>query len=353
MQDTNARRDNILRAIRFDRPDYIPMTFHINGACWDHYDQTALWDLMESHPFLFPDFVRPSAPFQPSHPPHVQAGAPYTDPWGCVWETPVDGFVGTVTRHPLADWDDFDGYAAPDPDVEDHIGPVDWEGPARSILDGEGDLRAAAIGHNHTWLKLIDIRGYENALMDMTQGEPRLRTLLDMIENFNAKLVDNYVKRRGVELISFAEDLGMQQGPMLPPVLFQEYIQPIYERLTRAAKDAGCIVHIHSDGDLRQLIDGVLACPVDILNLQDLVNGVDWIAEHLTGRLCIELDVDRQSVTPFGEPEDIDALVREEIEALGSREGGLMLIYGLYPGVPLGNAKALMDAMERYAGYYA
>ncbi len=329
------------------------MTFHINGACWDHYDQAALWDLMESHPVLFPDFVRPAGPFKAHHLPNARAGVPYTDPWGCVWETSVNGFVGTITQHPLGDWAAFDGYTAPNPDLCDHIGPVDWEGPARSIVDGGGELKAAAIGHNHTWLKLTDIRGYENALVDMAQGEPRLRTLLDMIERFNAKLVGNYVKRRGVELLSFAEDLGMQQGPMLPPAFFLEYIQPAYQRLTQAAKDAGCIVHIHSDGDIRQLIDGLLACPVDILNLQDLVNGVDWIGESLAGRLCIELDIDRQRVTPYGEANDIDALVRREVETLGSREGGLMLIYGLYPGVPLRNAEALMDAMERYAGYYA
>lgn len=30
-----------------------------------------------------------------------------------------------------------------------------------------------------------------------------------------------------------------------------------------------------------------------------------------------------------------------------------MMIYGLYPGVPLENVEALMDAMERYATYYA
>jgi len=29
-----------------------------------------------------------------------------------------------------------------------------------------------------------------------------------------------------------------------------------------------------------------------------------------------------------------------------------MLIYGLYPGVPLENVKALMDAMTRYADFY-
>ena len=49
---------------------------------------------------------------------------------------------------------------------------------------------------------------------------------------------------------------------------------------------------------------------------------------------------------------EVDALIREEVEALGSKDGGLMMIYGLYPGVPLENVAALMDAMERYATYY-
>ena len=89
-----------------------------------------------------------------------------------------------------------------------------------------------------------------------------------------------------------------------------------------------------------------------MINLQDLVNGVDWIAQTFSGRVCIELDVDRQRVTAQGTPAAIDALVREEVTKLGRREGGLMMIYGMYPGIPLENAKALMDAMERYATYF-
>jgi sulfur relay (sulfurtransferase) DsrC/TusE family protein len=84
-----------------------------------------------------------------------------------------------------------------------------------------------------------------------------------------------------------------------------------------------------------------------------LVNGIDWIAQHFAGRVCIELDIDRQFITPYGTPAQIDALIREEVEKLGSRRGGLMMIYGLYPGVPLENAAALMDAMEKYAFFYS
>jgi len=145
----------------------------------------------------------------------------------------------------------------------------------------------------------------------------------------------------------------MQKGPMVSPGHFRKYIKPIYESLMGPAREAGCLVHMHSDGDIRALADDLLESGVDALNLQDLINGIDWIKERLQGRVCIDLDIDRQRTTRFGGPEEIDRLIRGEVEALGSREGGLMLIYGLYPGVPLENIKAVMDAMERYAGFYS
>jgi uroporphyrinogen-III decarboxylase len=110
---------------------------------------------------------------------------------------------------------------------------------------------------------------------------------------------------------------------------------------------------MHSDGDIHDLVDDLVFSGVDALNLQDLVNGIDWIEANLKGRVCIDIDIDRQQITRFGSPEQINKLIREEVEKLGSREGGLMMIYGLYPGVPLDNVKAVMDAMEQYASYYS
>lgn len=53
--------DNYLKAVFFENPDYIPVNFAINDACWHHYSKNTLWDMMESHPFLFPNFKRSSA----------------------------------------------------------------------------------------------------------------------------------------------------------------------------------------------------------------------------------------------------------------------------------------------------
>ena len=63
-------------------------------------------------------------------------------------------------------------------------------------------------------------------------------------------------------------------------------------------------------------------------------------------------DIDRQKVTVFGSPADVEALIREEVTKLSSPAGGLMMIYGWYAGTPLENVRALMDALEKYMFYW-
>ena len=70
--------------------------------------------------------------------------------------------------------------------------------------------------HGHTFLQLCDIRGYENLLFDMEDEEERLPELIDLVEQFNLELVKRYCAL-GVDVMGYAEDLGMQNGPMLSP----------------------------------------------------------------------------------------------------------------------------------------
>jgi uroporphyrinogen-III decarboxylase len=105
---------------------------------------------------------------------------------------------------------------------------------------------------------------------------------------------------------------------------------------------------MHSDGDIRLLAEDLIEGGVEILNLQDTTNGIEWIRENLKSRVCLDIDIDRQAITRFGTPKDISEHIGNIVRRLGSPQGGLMMIYGLYPGVPLENVKAVMDAMEKY-----
>jgi len=366
MDFTDTITENTLRAIRFDRPEHIPVVFWVNPACWHHYPQDVLFELMAEHRILFPpsgvhrevsplglrtDFGPEYEP--PELAPWERAGQPYTDAWGCTWETTDDGITGVVTGHPLADWDTFEHFTAPAPAKTNGMAAIDWSVIEGKILRAKAERKhcSGSLEHGHAFLRLSYLRGYEKLLFDMADKDQRLWRLIDMVETFSMGIVQRYVDL-GVAMMRYPEDLGMQLGPMLSPEHFRTYIKPIYEHLMAPAHKAGCLVHIHSDGNVRDLVDDLVVSGVDALNLQDLVNDIDWIASNLKGRVCIDLDIDRQQITRFGSPKQIDDLIRQEVEKLGSPEGGLMMIYGLYPGVPLENVKALMDAMERYATFY-
>jgi uroporphyrinogen decarboxylase len=346
-------RENILRAVRFEKPEYIPLTFHINAACWHHYSQNALQELMASHPLLFPDFKWTSERIEPDYRPEESAEEPFMDGWGCVWETLDEGITGLVIKHPLESWDDFTEYKPPNPNRDTGRGAIDWDEVRVDFQNArlKGCLARGELRHGHTFLTLVDIRGYENLILDMATEEPRLLELVQMVEEFNLAIVNRYVEM-GAEWIGYPDDLGMQVGPMLSPSHFRKYIKQSYQRIVAPAKEASCIVHMHSDGDIRELVDDLIEVGVEVINLQDLVNGIDWIRKNLVGRICIDLDIDRQKITHDGTPAEIDALIHEEVSKLSCKDGGLLMTYGLYPGIPLENIKALMDAMERYAYYH-
>jgi hypothetical protein len=345
---------NFLKAIYFEHPDYIPMVFHINDACYNAYPQNALLDLMEEHKFLFPGFVRPASVYVPDYLPNARANFPYTDDFGCVWTTLVDGITGTVNEHPLENWDAFNNYRLPDPNSSNGIAAIDWEKEKIRVRKEKeaGHVVYGGLRHGHTFLQLCDIRGYENLLVDMVEEEPNLLKLMEQLEAFNLAIVNRFVDM-DCDVITYAEDLGMQQGPMISPALFKQYIKPSYERLMKPARDKNIAIHMHSDGDIKLLVDDLIDGGVNVINLQDMVNGIDWIAARLAGKLCIDLDIDRSKITAHGTPQQIDQLIHDEVTKIGKKEGGLTMIYGLYPGVPLENVKALMDAMEEYAFFYS
>jgi hypothetical protein len=109
---------------------------------------------------------------------------------------------------------------------------------------------------------------------------------------------------------------------------------------------------MHTDGYIMDIADELIESGVDIVNPQDLVNGIDAIAATFKGRVCIQVDVDRQRVLPYGTPREVRDLIREEVMKLGSPAGGLEFVIGVYPPTPFANVEAVVAAMAEYRTYW-
>ena len=347
-------RENSIRAWRFQKPEWIPIASGYPGMMWDHYDHAELEDLLLTHPILFPGYQRGSSdPDNLKLPPDLYADKPYTDYWGCTWKTNFTGMVGAVVHHPLADWKDFEGYQVPDAEQTNGMYPIDWAAMKNYVH--EARLKDYLVGfylpHGHTYLRLQDLRGFENFMLDMAEEEPQLWKLIEMVEGFNLEVIQRFIDLKP-DFIGIPEDLGMQTNTVISPTMFRKYIKPSYLKMTSLIKQQGIIVHEHSDGHILGIMDDLVECGGDVLNLQDLVNGIDNIQKHVKGRLAIDLDIDRQSVTVEGTPQDIDNHIREIVAKLGDVQGGLSLTYQPWPPTPIQNIKAVFDALEKYCRYY-
>lgn len=290
--------------------------------------------------------------------PHVRVGisrssgrAPYsevTDVWGCRWVYPLEALDGQCIGHPVAQWTDLKKYRPPDPDRF-----TDWAQARRNFEKAHADGNAARAGTDHgfIFLRLQYLRGFQNSMMDFAEGAPQLDDLIAVVEGYWFEVAKRWVEA-GADVVSFGDDLGGQDRLPISPAAWRRYIKPSYTRIFQYCRSHGVHVHLHTDGYIVDIIHDLIECGVTILNPQELVNGLDTLRRLAFGKVYIDLDIDRQNITVFGKPEEVDAHILNCVRTLGSPNGGLKFIWGVYPGTPYENIEAVIRAMDRYATYW-
>ncbi len=346
-------RNNYLATVRRTNPRWIPIRLVMSGASRKE-GGAELEEVMARHPLLFPDFQQgqidwASYVFNTNY---TQEGT-FTDNWGVVWQAEIDGLAGLVLQPPLEDWAALETWAPPDPLLLADTAPADWAARKQDAVDtlARGQVVIGGVAHGFFLMRLWYLRGFENLMVDLATDDPHLPTLIEMVIEHNLTIVRKWLEI-GVDQMDFPEDLGTQDRSIISPRLFHKWVTPAYTRIVEPAKQAGVIVHQHSDGYIMELIDDLVEAGRDVINLQDLCNGIQNIKEHLKGRVCIDLDIDRQKIVPFGTRQDIRDLIEEEVRTLGSPQGGLMLICGIYPPTPPENVDALCNALEEFYTYW-
>ena len=176
--------------------------------------------------------------------------------------------------------------------------------------------------------------------------------LIDIVLDHNMRELEIILsKQQGRRTIHFGDDLGMQHALPISPEKWRKYLGPCYMRLYQRCRDAGHYVYMHSDGHMTEVIPDLIECGVNVINPQIGANGLGNIARLCKGKVCVNLDLDRQ-MFPFWTPEDIDEHIRVAVETLGAPEGGLWLYAAPCENTPLENIEAICAAMEKYRGYY-
>ena len=345
-------RENYLRSVEFRGPEYIPCRIGVMWPLWNTYRER-LEEIALRHPLVFPGF-KPGSVKYGEKPGILRANRTLVDPFGCVWSFNIEGFQGQVVHHPLKSWEDFKKYEMPDPEdgvpVEGAEKPVPWNAVFSSLdkARNEGNLVIAGMPHGFFFQRLYYLRGFTNLMRDFIQKPPQIYELIERLTEFNLKLVDKFLSSGRIDVFYFGDDLGTQTRMPISPRTFREFIFPSYAKIFQKIRSLGIHVYLHTDGHVVEVLDQLIEAGADVLNIQDRVNGLDNIASMCKGRVCIDLDIDRQYLVPFGRADDIRGYIKRVVELLAMKKGGLMLEAEIHPPTPLENIEAVAKAMEEF-----
>lgn len=311
------------RAMRFAHPEFIPVEVSLLPATWMKYRE-ALEELVIRHPLIFGPWQRGKRDYDWT--PETYVAGEHTDIWGCVWENIAHGLEAMVKIHPV-----------PTREAVRQLKP-----PERLL---------GSLPHGFMYLRLADLRGFDELMLDFAEEPPELQILIDVVLEHNMRELEIVLANASDEIIHFGDDLGMQNSLPISPQKWRKYLKPCYARLYGRCHEAGFAVYMHSDGHIVEIIPDLVECGVDVINPQVRANGLEALAAVCKGKVCVDLDLDRQ-MFPFATPAQIEAHVWEAVKVLGSPEGGLWLKAECAPDVPLDNIEAICAALERYRGYF-
>ena len=327
-------RQDLLSFLSRSSSGYVPCHAVVYPTVWDA--DPSYFEAVQSE--------APHVEITVSRDPEREHESTRTDAWGCGWRYPGLYLDGQVVEHPLPSWESSYDFQVPDP-----MDYVDWDREAQDItqLNRRGEAAWGHVEHGFLYLRLTYLRGFCNFMLDIAERRTELYRLRDAVVGYWCDVVQKWIDL-GVDGISFGDDLGHQNALPMSPEVWRTFLKPAFRQVFDICSRNDVIVSLHTDGYIVDIIDDLIEIGVDILNPQDLVNGVQTLRKRAWGRVCIDLDIDRQKITVFGSVDDVDRHILRCVRLLGSADGGLMLKYGAYPGTPKENVVQVIRSMEAY-----
>jgi len=198
------------------------------------------------------------------------------------------------------------------------------------------------------WVSFFEIycqlRGLEQSLVDLAQNPELVEAILDRIESIQTAMMERFFEQTYgcLDLVFISDDIAGQNGLLLSPRMWRQYLQPRMVRWCNLIHRHGLKVFYHTDGAADPLLGPIIDCGIDVLNpIQHACPGMDCaeLKRKYGERVIFHGGVDNQSILPFGTPEQVRQETLNCLDTLGAGTEGFICCscHNVQAGTPLEN----------------
>ena len=120
-----------------------------------------------------------------------------------------------------------------------------------------------------------EIFGVERHLFAFYDQPDLMRRMNEDLRRYNLACLKQVLEVLTPDVMTFAEDMSYNNGPMLSQEQFKEFVAPCYAELAALAKERGTLVMVDTDGDVTSLVPWLEAAGIDGCLPLERMAGVD------------------------------------------------------------------------------
>jgi len=269
----------------------------------------------------------------------------YYDQWGAKLRRPkVGGHYFDYVEYPIKEstLQALDQYSWPDPDD-----PSRYEGLRERARTLRERMPYALVGICDLGTDILArpqwIRGYAESMLDLAADPDFAEAFLERLTQIAVRAWSHFLDEVGeyLDVVTFYDDLGMQDRPLISPAMYRRLVKPRHARIIETIKTrTKAKVFMHSCGAVSELIPDIIEIGVEILNpVQVSAAGMGDTAElkrrygqnlAFWGGVC-----DSQRVLPFGTLAELKEETRRRISDLAPGGGFVFApIHNIQDDVP-------------------
>lgn len=386
IKETLSPRQRVLKAIRHEEPDRVPIDLGGNQTGIHKFAYQALLEYLGiEDEIVIMDAVQQLARPCEAVLEHLRVDTRYiaagaasdykggiekaerngriwhdlVDEFGVRWSMPDDQpYYMDITYHPLANATLAEVADYPFPKGDDPGRFAGLRERAQEILQHTPYAVVSGISgviYEYCWY----LRGLEQWFIDMLTQPDFCAAMLDRMLKFWMDWFRGFLDEAAdvVDVIMIGDDLAGQKGPLFRPDFYRRVVKPRQKQLVQYIRSrTKAKIWYHTCGACVQYIPDLVDNGVDILNPVQ-ISALDMDPADLKARFGKEIvfwggAIDAQHVLPMASAETVREHVRKNM-AIWKPGGGYVFnnVHNIQAGVPAANVVAMYDAAYEFGAY--
>ena len=250
-------KENALRMIYDEKPEYIPMTFE-----------------------AFRIIGMPLAPALEA--PLMQDGY---DPFGVFWHVDSLGGIPDNSHFLFEDITEWKNHVK----IPDLSG-IDFKGIAEKELEGV-DRNAQLLSYYHStgiWERAVSFMGFENTMVVLLEEPECFHDLLDVLTKYKIEVAKNIIDAYHPDVYVDFNDVATARSLFMSPECYREMIKPHQKEFIDYILSRGVLFEQHCCGKCEDIIEDYVEMGAKLWHSAQSMNDLKGIGKKYKGKLTIE-----------------------------------------------------------------